>query len=90
MSAFLKAMGQQECPLEFCQPAEPLGAGNIFTALPELPSPEKTIRMLLEEAMKRSKGNQSMAARLLGMSQPALCKRLKRAEKAALENKDYI
>jgi len=28
--------------------------------------------------MRRAKGNQSIAARLIGISQPALCKRLKR------------
>ncbi|MCK4691902.1 MAG: hypothetical protein KAT20_08835, partial [Desulfuromonadales bacterium] len=34
-------------------------------------------QLLVAEAMQRSAGNQSIAARLLGISQPALSKRLK-------------
>jgi DNA-binding protein Fis len=32
--------------------------------------------LLVEEAMKRAQGNQSLASRLIGVSQPALSKRL--------------
>ncbi|NJL59308.1 MAG: hypothetical protein HC887_06350 [Desulfobacteraceae bacterium] len=42
--------------------------------------------MLVAEAMRRAKGNQSVAAKILGISQPALCKRLKN-EKMAFESK---
>ena len=42
-----------------------------------LPSITKINEILVMEAMKRSKGNQSIAAQLLGMSQQALSKRLK-------------
>jgi len=79
MTPFLRGMGQDSFDASLS--LEPADMNNIFSQLSSLPSPEQTIKMLLEEAMKRSKGNQSMAARLLGMSQPALCKRLKRAEK---------
>ncbi|HXV22616.1 MAG TPA: helix-turn-helix domain-containing protein [Desulfuromonadales bacterium] len=33
--------------------------------------------MLVEEALRRARGNQTLASRLLGISQPALSKRLK-------------
>ena len=36
---------------------------------------------LVEEAMTRAGGNQTLAARLLGISQPALSKRLKMMRK---------
>jgi len=34
--------------------------------------------LLVGEAMSRANGNQSIAARLLGITQSALCKRLKK------------
>ncbi|MBW2172933.1 MAG: sigma-54-dependent Fis family transcriptional regulator [Deltaproteobacteria bacterium] len=42
-----------------------------------LPTKEDTIKMLEAEALKRAKGNQSIAASMLGISQQALSKRLK-------------
>ncbi|WP_422128155.1 helix-turn-helix domain-containing protein [Vibrio hannami] len=38
--------------------------------------------LLVSEAMERAEGNQSLAARMLGISQPALSKRLKNAKNA--------
>ena len=43
-----------------------------------LPTIDKAVQMLVKEAMKRAKGNQSIAARLLGISQQAVNKRLKK------------
>lgn len=43
----------------------------------KLPTIKQVTQMLIEEAMKRVNGNQSLAARMLGISQPALSKRLK-------------
>jgi DNA-binding NtrC family response regulator len=85
MAPFLNAMGRMETDHAIIL-EEVVEISNIFSNLTTLPSPEQSIRLLLEEAMKRAKGNQSMAARLLGMSQPALCKRLKRAEKGGSAN----
>jgi DNA-binding NtrC family response regulator len=42
----------------------------------ELPTLRKAIRILVAEAMKRSKNNQSMAARLLGISRQTLARHL--------------
>ena len=46
----------------------------IFTD--SLPSFQEAGRLLVQEALKRSSGNQTIAARLLGISQQALSKRL--------------
>jgi DNA-binding NtrC family response regulator len=81
MISFMKAIGH----LEFSQKPEKHETElmNIFGRLERLPSPEETAIMLIKEAMKRSKGNQSLAARLLGISQSALNKRLRRNEKGS-------
>lgn len=50
---------------------------NPFSELGELPTLQQAGQLLVEEAMRRTDGNQSIAARLLGISQPALSKRLK-------------
>ncbi len=43
----------------------------------ELPSLKEISQLLIEEAMHRSQGNQSLAARMLRVTPQALCKRLK-------------
>ncbi|MBN1900255.1 sigma-54-dependent Fis family transcriptional regulator [Candidatus Sumerlaeota bacterium] len=43
-----------------------------------LPSLRETNHLLIEEALKRAKGNQTIAARMLGITQQALSKRLRR------------
>lgn len=52
---------------------------NPFAMMDQLPSLAEAAELLVEEAMKRSGGNQSTAATLLGVSQPALSKRLKKS-----------
>lgn len=42
-----------------------------------LPTLTQLNKLLIEEAMKRANSNQSLAARMLGISQPALSKRIK-------------
>lgn len=49
---------------------------DLFSGRP-LPTIKEAIAELIAEALKRSDGNQSLAARMLGISPPALCKRLK-------------
>lgn len=50
---------------------------NLYSGLERLPTFGEAAELLVEEAMARAKGNQTIAARLLGISQPALSKRLK-------------
>ncbi|GLI38296.1 sigma-54 dependent transcriptional regulator [Geobacter hydrogenophilus] len=52
---------------------------SLFAGLDRLPTFAEAAELLVVEAMTRSKGNQTIAARLLGISQPALSKRLKLA-----------
>lgn len=51
---------------------------NPFEGFSRLPSFSEAANMLVQEAMNRTNNNQTMAARLLGISQPALNKRLKK------------
>jgi len=50
---------------------------NPFAGLPALPSFAQAEKLLLAEAMTRSGGRQTLASRLLGVTQSALSKRLK-------------
>jgi len=79
MDSFLEAMGRQDLsPLPNDTAADEV---NIFSGLDTLPTFSRSLNLLIDEAMRRAKGNQSHAARLLGISQSALNKRLKRSEK---------
>ena len=75
MDTFLKTVIRPETKLNL-----PEVAGeekNLFAALERLPTFGEAAELLVEEAMSRANGNQTIAARLLGISQPALSKRLK-------------
>jgi len=50
---------------------------NPFSGFEQLPTFSDAAAFLVQEAMDRASGNQTLAARLLGISQPALNKRLK-------------
>jgi DNA-binding NtrC family response regulator len=76
MNSFIQAMGVREETSPEAG-AELSGEYNPFAACEELPSLGKAIDLLLSETMKRSDNNQTIAARMLGISQPALSKRLK-------------
>ncbi len=52
-------------------------AGSSLFAGRSLPTIKGVIAELITEALQRSEGNQSLAARMLGISPPALSKRLK-------------
>lgn len=76
MNAFIQAMGMRD-EAQPVESAEQSGEYNPFTVCEELPSLGKAIDLLLSETMRRSDNNQTLAARMLGISQPALSKRLK-------------
>ena len=59
--------------------ASPVAAqkSNPFAGFAELPTFSEAASFLVMEAMERAGGNQTLAGRLLGISQPALNKRLK-------------
>jgi DNA-binding NtrC family response regulator len=75
MDAFLDAIGQAQV-----RPAdEEEGAPkNPFAGMEPLPDFERALGLLIDEAMERAGGNQTQAARLLGVTQSALSKRLNR------------
>lgn len=72
METFQRAIGRADSSA----PAIAL-EGNPFTCLDRLPTFPEATSLLVSEAMTRAHGNQTIAARLLGISQPALSKRLK-------------
>ncbi len=61
-------------------PAEVATASPAVTFSEQLPTIKEGTRLLVEEALKRSGGNQSIAAGMLGISQQALSKRLKKTQ----------
>ncbi|QWV96175.1 sigma-54 dependent transcriptional regulator [Geomonas nitrogeniifigens] len=75
MEAFVRAIGERPVLLAAEQPAEP--SDNPFFGMDRLPGFTEAIDLLVAEAVRRAEGNQSIAARLLGVSQPTLSKRLK-------------
>ncbi|MDI5987600.1 sigma-54 dependent transcriptional regulator [Halomonas sp. M4R5S39] len=76
MDVFRQAVGQGGAiPESEADPAMPL-----FAPDQPLPTLQQVADMLVAEAMERARGNQSRASRLLGISQPALSKRLKKSQ----------
>ncbi len=55
---------------------------NPFRGLDELPTLSAAGELLVDAALERAANNQSLAARILGISQPALSKRLKQRRQA--------
>jgi DNA-binding NtrC family response regulator len=60
--------------------AEAVTDGPLITFSSRLPTIREATELLVAEALKRTDGNQSVAARLLGISQQALSKRLKKMD----------
>jgi DNA-binding protein Fis len=78
MDSFIKAVSARGLPLS---PISEHTLANPFAQLERLPTFTEVIELLVEEGMIRASGNQTIAARLLGVSQPALSKRLKSSRK---------
>jgi len=75
MDSFVKAIEQRQSE---CAPTDAgTSRQNPFSGFDELPTFSEAAAFLVTEAMARASGNQTLAARLLGISQPALSKRLK-------------
>ena len=53
--------------------------GNFYSSMSDLPTIKESTALLIDEALERAKGNQSIAARMLGITPSSLSKRLKRA-----------
>ncbi|MCM0754050.1 sigma-54 dependent transcriptional regulator [Desulfovibrio aminophilus] len=74
MEPFIQAMGREAGPLSAPQNAEPDRPFGGFETIPRI---SECVTLLIREALHRAGGNQTLAARMLGISQPALSKRLK-------------
>lgn len=74
MEAFRRAIGEAEVVHENDRHAEP---GSPFASLERIPTLDEADELLVQEALRRAEGNQSLAARLLGITPSALSKRLK-------------
>lgn len=59
-------------------PASAEPEADLFDPDKPLPTLQEISELLICSAMKRAEGNQSLASRMLGISQPALSKRLKK------------
>jgi DNA-binding NtrC family response regulator len=57
------------------------GGGLVSFSESALPTIKHSTRALIQEALQRTKGNQTRAARLLGITQQALSERIRRARK---------
>ncbi len=84
MDSFKRAIDSHGSP----QPGSGEARGSeqsLFGAGDPLPSLHDLSDLVIAEAMRRAQGNQSVAARLIGISQPALSKRLKKAQLGPLQ-----
>ncbi|MFA7402949.1 MAG: sigma-54 dependent transcriptional regulator [Pelobacteraceae bacterium] len=63
---------------------------NPFAGFDELPTFSDAAAFLVLEAMDRSGNNQTLAARLLGISQPALSKRLKMLKELDFQREETV
>ncbi len=82
MNVFKRAMDKlspQKMPVASSTAEEP----PVFNPNEPLPPLHDISRLLVMEAMRRAADNQSIAARFLGISQPALSKRLKKMNEAS-------
>jgi DNA-binding NtrC family response regulator len=74
MESFVKIIGR---PGESAAPPDATFSRAILAGLAQLPTFGEAAEVLVDEALSRANGNQTIAARLLGITQSALSKRLK-------------
>ncbi|MEA5114144.1 MAG: sigma-54 dependent transcriptional regulator [Geobacteraceae bacterium] len=80
LTSFREAVSRKYS-VESLQPLEPTANGSLPLRFPEkLPTLHEAETLLVNEAMKRSGGNQGIAASLLGISRSALNKRLRKTD----------
>lgn len=77
MASFKEAMLGHPASLADASASPVNESGNPFSGMDPLPTLGEASHLLVMEAMDRADGNQTIAARLLGISQPALSKRMK-------------
>jgi DNA-binding NtrC family response regulator len=77
MDSFVTAIGADTGTV---QPLEDGERRNPFACCQRLPTFSEAAELLVAEAFARSNNNQTIAARMLGISQPALSKRLRQRE----------
>ena len=82
LDAFKRKIGSMTLPAHDHEPGSSLEDDSVFVATKSLPSVHDVTDLLVTEAMKRADGNQSIASRLIGISQPALSKRLKKMKQS--------
>ncbi|GAO01850.1 sigma-54 dependent transcriptional regulator [Anaeromyxobacter sp. PSR-1] len=80
MEAFRRAIGEAEVAHEGDRRGE--APASPFAALERIPTLDEADELLVQEALRRADGNQSLAARLLGITPSALSKRLKARREA--------
>jgi DNA-binding NtrC family response regulator len=79
MESFVKIIGR---PGESAVPPDTTFSRAILVGLAQLPTFGEAAEVLVDEALSRANGNQTIAARLLGITQSALSKRLKMSRQA--------
>ncbi len=77
MEGFRRVLDQEAAPSDLDRNSE---NNRLFSPGQPLPTLQEVGEILVDAAMERAQGNQSLASRLLGISQPALSKRLKKKE----------
>ncbi len=71
---YIKRQEKNSTDLEYLN----INDASLFSFAKKLPTIKEATEYLVIEAMKRSNGNQTIAAKILGISQPALSNRLKK------------
>ncbi len=76
MESFLRAMGLSGD--QAITRRQETAAENPFAACERLPTMTEALDLLVSEALRRASNNQTLAARMIGISQPAMSKRMRR------------